>query len=182
MVELCKLICCGLIGLFRSRDSLEIEILALRHQLNILQRKSPKRPILGAIDRLIFVGLYGLDDGVLSELAVVRPETVIWHRAGFRLYWRWKSRPCSGRPKAPLELRQLIQDISIANHSGASADPRRTSQAWHQCRADDGCQVHGRRRRPPSQGWKTFLRNYVDGVASMDLWSRRSRSACCTDF
>jgi hypothetical protein len=83
MFELCKLIWCGLIGLFRSRASLEIEILVLRHQLNILRRSSPKRPILGRIDRLLFVELYGLAPDVLNALAIIRPETVIrWHRAG----------------------------------------------------------------------------------------------------
>ena len=89
MIALCKLIWYGLIGLFRSRASLEIEILALRHQLNILRRESPKRPTLGSIDRMVFAGLYDLAPGVLSALAIVRPETVIrWHRPGFRLYWR----------------------------------------------------------------------------------------------
>jgi hypothetical protein len=93
MHELCRLIWCGLIGFFRSRASLEAEILVLRHQLNVLRRKSPKRPTFGSIDRLIFAGLYGLAPKVLSALAIVRPETVIrWHRAGFRLYWRWKSK------------------------------------------------------------------------------------------
>src|SRR5271169_377929 len=75
MIALFKLIWCGLVGLFRSRASLEIEILALRHQLNILRRKSPKRPILGRIDRLVLVGLYGLAPDVLSALAIVRPDT-----------------------------------------------------------------------------------------------------------
>jgi hypothetical protein len=60
MSELCRLILCGLIGFFRSRASLEAEILVLRHQLNILRRKSPKRPTVGGINRLIFAGLYGL--------------------------------------------------------------------------------------------------------------------------
>ena len=145
MIELCKLIWCGLIGLFRSRASLEIEILVLRHQLNILRRSSPKRPILGRIDRLVFVRLYGLAPDVLSAFAIVRPETVIrWHRAGFRLYWRWKSRPRGGRPKVPPDVRQLIRDISIANPLwGAPRIPRRTPQTWHRGRADDGCQVHG---------------------------------------
>jgi hypothetical protein len=139
------LIWCGLVGLFRSRASLEVEILVLRHQLNILRRRSPKRPILGGIDRLVFVGLYGLAPEVLSVLAIVGPETVIrWHRAGFRLYWRWKSRPRGGRPKAALDVRQLIRGVSIANPIwGRTADPRRTAQAWHRGRADDGCQVHG---------------------------------------
>jgi hypothetical protein len=76
MIELCKLIWCGLIGLFRSRASLEIEILALRHQLNILRRKSPKRPTFGSIDRMVFAGLYGLAPDVLSALAPIRPELV----------------------------------------------------------------------------------------------------------
>jgi transposase InsO family protein len=90
MHELWRLIWCGLIGFFRSRAALEAEILVLRHQLNVLRRKSPKRPTFGSIDRLIFAGLYGLAPRVLSALAIVRPETVIrWHRAGFRLYWRW---------------------------------------------------------------------------------------------
>ena len=59
----------------------------LRHQLNILRRKSPKRPTFGSIDRLIFAGLYGVAPNALSALAIVRPETEIrWHRAGFRWY------------------------------------------------------------------------------------------------
>ena len=62
----------------------------LRHQLNVLRRKSAKRPTFGNVDRLIFAGLFGLAPNVLSALAIVRPETVIrWHLAGFRWYWRW---------------------------------------------------------------------------------------------
>jgi hypothetical protein len=92
MNDLCSLIWGGLIGFFRSRASLQAEILVLRHQLNILRRKPAKRATFGSIDRLIFAGLYGLAPNVLSALAIVRPETVIrWHRAGFRLYWRWNS-------------------------------------------------------------------------------------------
>ena len=69
-----------------------------------------------AFDRLIFAGLYRLFPDVRDALAVVRPETVIrWHRAGFRAYWRWRSRPRGGRPKVPLEIRQLIRDMSLAN-------------------------------------------------------------------
>jgi hypothetical protein len=72
MNELCRLIWCGLIGFFRSRTSLEAEILVLRHQLNVLRRKSPKRPTFGNIDRLIFAGLYGLAPNVRSALARLR--------------------------------------------------------------------------------------------------------------
>ena len=94
MRDVCSLIWLALIGLFRSRASLQAEILTLRHQLNVLRRKSPQRLTFTSIDRLVFAGLYRLAPGVLDALKIVRPETVIrWHRAGFRAYWRWKSRP-----------------------------------------------------------------------------------------
>jgi hypothetical protein len=114
MRDVCSLIWSTLIGLFRSRASLQAEILTLRHQLNVLRR--PQRLTFTSIDRLVFAGLYRLAPGVLAALKIVRPETVIrWHRAGFRAYWRWKSRPRGGRPKTPLEVRQLIREISLAN-------------------------------------------------------------------
>ena len=75
MGYLCRLIWCGLIGLFRSRAALEVEILVLRHQLNILRRKSPKRVALSSIDRLLLVELYRLTPGVLDALKIIRPET-----------------------------------------------------------------------------------------------------------
>ncbi len=172
MIEFCKLIWCGLIGLFRSRASLEIEILALRHQLNILRRKSPKRPTFGSIDRVVFAGLYGLAPGVLSALAIVEPETVIrWHRAGFRLYWRWKSGPHDGRPKVPVDVRQLIRSISIANPLwGAPRIHGELLKLGIEVGQTTVAKYMARGRRPPSQGWKTFLRNHADGVASMDLF------------
>ena len=172
MIEFCKLIWCGLIGLFRSRASLEIEILVLRHQLNILRRKSPKRPTFGSVDRMVFAGLYGLAPDVLSALAIVRPETVIrWHRVGFRLYWRWRSRPRGGRPKAPVDVRQLIRDISIANPLwGAPRIHGELLKLGIDVGQTTVAKYMARGRRPPSQGWKTFLRNHADGVASMDLF------------
>src|ERR1700737_1040938 len=115
MRDVCSLIWLALIGLFRSRASLHVEILTLRHQLNVLRRKSPQRLTFSSIDRLVFTGLYRLAPGV-DALKIVRPETVIrWHRAGFRAYWRWKSRPRGGRPKTPLEIRHLIREMSLAN-------------------------------------------------------------------
>ena len=116
MSDLCRLIWCALIGLFRSRAALEVEILVLRHQLNILRRKSPKRVALSSIDRLLLVGLYRLTPGVLDALKIIRPETLMrWHRAGFRAYWRWKSRPFGGRPTTPADIRRLIREMSVAN-------------------------------------------------------------------
>jgi|GraSoi_2013_40cm_1033754.scaffolds.fasta_scaffold277773_1 hypothetical protein len=77
------------IGLFRSRTALEAEIVVLRHQLNVLRRKSAKRLAFGNIDRLVFTALYRAAPGVLDALKIIKPQTVIrWHRAGFRTYWR----------------------------------------------------------------------------------------------
>jgi hypothetical protein len=115
MSDLCRLIWSAVVGLFRSRAALQAEILFLRHQLNVLQRRSPKRVALSNIDRLVFAGLYCLAPQVLDALKILKPETVNrWHRAGFRAYWLWKSRPRGGRPRTPNEIRQLIRDMSIA--------------------------------------------------------------------
>src|SRR5262245_50610243 len=114
--DLLKLIWCILTRLFRSRVALEVENVTLRHQLNVLQRKAPKRFVFSNFDRLVFASLYRLAPGILNALVIVKPETVIgWHRAGFRWFWRWKSRSRGGRPKVPLEIRQLIRDMSLAN-------------------------------------------------------------------
>jgi hypothetical protein len=116
MRDLLKLIWWGVSGFFRSRSSLEAEILTLRHQLNVLQRKAPKRPVFSNFDRLVFASLYRLAPGIVNALVIVRPETVIgWHRAGFRWFWRWKSRSRGGRPKLPRDIRQLILEMSLAN-------------------------------------------------------------------
>src|SRR5258705_8017930 len=117
MREACSLIWSALVGLFRSRASLVAEILVLRHQINIQRRKSPKRQTFSATDRSIFVGLYRLAPTILNALAIMKPETVIkWHRAGFRSYWRWKSRRCGGR-------RRIVPVASVA----ASRDPDASS-------------------------------------------------------
>src|SRR5437016_8857074 len=116
MIDLLKLLAYALTRMFRSRARFEVEILVLRHQLNVLRRQAPKRVAFSSIDRLVFAGLYRLAPGVLDSLKILKPETVIrWHRAGFRAYWRRKSRARGGRPKTPLESRQLIRDMSIAN-------------------------------------------------------------------
>jgi hypothetical protein len=83
MSDLCRLIWCALIGLFRPRAALQAENLVLRHQLNVLRRKSPKRVALSSIDRLLLVGLYRLAPKVLDALKIIRPETLLrWHRTG----------------------------------------------------------------------------------------------------
>src|SRR5262249_1796149 len=171
MSDLCRLIWCVLIGLFRSRAALEAEILVLRHQLNVLQRKSPKRATLSSIDRLLLVGLYRLAPGTLDALKIIRPATLLrWHRAGFRAYWRWKSRPRGGRPGTPADIRGLIREMSFANPLWGA--PRIHGELL-KLGIDVGQTTVAKymgRRRPPSQGWKTFLRNHADGIASMDLF------------
>ena len=115
MRDVCSLIWLALIGLFRSRASLQVEILTLGHQINVLRRKSPQRLGFTSIDRLVFAGLYRLAPGVLDAFEDRQAgDRDPRHRAGFRAYWRWK-RPRSGRPKTPLEIRQLIREISHAN-------------------------------------------------------------------
>jgi hypothetical protein len=91
-------------GLFRLRAALQTEVLALRHQLNALRRRAPKRVAVSNIDRLVFAGFYHLAPEVF-----LKPETIIrWHRAGFRARWRWKSRPRGGRPRTPDKIRRFI--------------------------------------------------------------------------
>src|SRR5271155_2083256 len=165
MNDLCRLIWCAVIGLFRSQAALQAEIILLR-------RGSPKRVNLSNIDRLVFAGTYSLAPQVLDTLQIVKPETVIgWHRAGFRTYWRWKSRPRGGRPSTPHEIRQLIHDMSIANSLWGS--PRIHGELL-KLGIDVGqttvAKYMAKHRRPPTQGWKTFLYNHADGIASMVLF------------
>jgi putative transposase len=100
----------------RTCTRLHLELLALRHQLMVLQRKVPTRPKLKLADRWLWVVLSRLWSAWRSSLVIVKPETVVaWHRKGFRLYWTWKSRPQLGRPKINAELREMIQEMSWAN-------------------------------------------------------------------
>ena len=116
MIDGLKLLAWFVDSLFRSKGRLEAEIVILRHQLNVLRRGMPSRARLTLIDRLIFVWLYRLRPSVLNAVVIVQPETVVrWHREGFRLYWRWKSRARGGRPRIPSELRRLIREMSRAN-------------------------------------------------------------------
>jgi hypothetical protein len=172
MVDLLKLIWWAAIGLFRSRASLEAEVLTLRHQLNVLRRKSPKRLTFSNIDRLVFATLCRLAPCVVDALAIVQPETVIrWHRAGFRLFWRWKSRCRCGRPKVSTEIRQLIREMSQANPLwGAPRIHGELLKLGIEVGLTSVVKYMARTRRPPSQGWNMFLRNHADGIASIDLF------------
>src|SRR5450631_4274025 len=116
MRDLCRLIGWTIADLLRPRATLEAEIWTLRQQINVLRRAAPKKLSFSTIDRLIFVGLCRLFPRVCDALAIVKPDTIVrWHRAGFRSYWRWKSRYLGGRPIVPLEIRRLVREMSIAN-------------------------------------------------------------------
>ncbi len=103
---------------FRARAVLQVEILALRHQLWVLQRSSRGHKLrLSWVDRVLWVWLSQLWNDWRLALLLVKPETFIaWHRKGFRFYWRWKSRCCEGRPPVPPEVRNLIRQMSLANN------------------------------------------------------------------
>ena len=172
MIDVLRSLCAAVIGLFRSSTRREAEIMVLRHQLNVLRRESPKRIALSNVDRLLFVWLSRLVPTTLDALMVVGPETVIrWQRAGFRAYWRFKSRPRVGRPGTPIEIRQLIRDMSSANPLwGAPRIHGELLKLGIDVGQTTVAKYMAKRRRPPSQGWKTFLRNHADGIASMDLF------------
>src|SRR5271167_2368103 len=172
MSDLCRLIWSAVFALFRSRAALPAEILFLRHQLNVLHRRSPKRVALSNIDRLVFAGLYCLAPHVLDALKILKPETVIrWHRAGFRAYWRWRSRPHGGRPGTPHETRELIRGMSIANPLwGAPRIHGELLKLGIDVGQTTVANYMAKRRRPPSQGWRTFLHYHADGIASTDLF------------
>src|ERR1700722_6283022 len=172
MRDLVRLMVWMVVDLLRSRAALEAEIWMLRQQINVLRRTAPKKQTFSSIDRLIFVCLYRLLPGVRDALATVKPETVVkWHRAGFRLYWRCKAKARGGRPTVSVEMRKLIREMSIANPLWEAprihgellklgVDIGQTSVAKYMVR----------RRDPPSQGWRTFLRNHADGIAAMDMF------------
>ena len=101
---------------FKSKSRLEAENAALRRQLIVLRREVHGRVRLTNNDRLFFVQLYRWFPSIRQVLTIVRPETLIrWHQAGFRCYWRWKSRSTGGRPRIESELRVLIRRMSIEN-------------------------------------------------------------------
>jgi putative transposase len=158
---------------FRSRAALQLEILALRHQLGVLQR-SAKRPKLNPADRLLWAGLCQVWKDWRSRLFFVQPATVLgWHRKGFRLFWTWKVRQGQpGRPVVPQEIRTLIRTMSRENPLWGA--PRIHSELL-KLGLDVGetsvSKYMLRRRRPPSQTWRTFLDNHVQSLVSVDFFT-----------
>ena len=172
MTDLLRLILSILASLAKTRAELEAENLVLRHQINVLRRRMPKRPTLTNIDRLLFVWLYRWFPSITGALAIVRPKTIIrWHRAGFRAYWRWRSRNRVGRPKVSAELRALIGEMSQANPLwGAPRIHGELLKLGFEVAQSTVAKYMVRRRGPSSQGWKTFLRNHGPDIGSVDMF------------
>src|SRR6184192_4211094 len=129
---------------FKSKSRLEAENAALRHQLIVLQRRVSGRVQLTNGDRLFLVMLYRWFPSVLKAITIIRPETLVrWHRAGFRRYWRCKSRSLGGRPKIDAELRADPADERRKFLVGSAAHSWRVAQAWLRARSVQRREVHG---------------------------------------
>ncbi len=176
MLRSFRLLLCFCARLFRSRHDLLLENLALRQQLLTLKRKNPK-PRLSHFDRLFWVIARRLWSNWKKTLVIVTPETVVsWHRAGFRLYWRWRSRHQKAVGRRPLakELRDLIFQMVIENPTwgaprihgellklGFDVSERSVSR-WVQ---------RAPKNPEPVRRWKAFLQNHREAIAAMDFFT-----------
>ncbi len=161
------------ISALRSHHALALENLALRHQLEVLTRNS-KRPRLTNRDRALWVIISRLWSDWRSPLAIVQPETAIrWHKRGFRLYWRWKSRPrWPGRKQVPREIRDLIRSMSRSNPLWGA--PRIHGELLKLGVTVSQATVSKymiRHQKPPSQTWRTFLSNHAKDIVSIDFFT-----------
>ena len=159
-------------ALFRSRASLVLEILALRQQLAILTRQQP-RPRLTTFDRVFWVAFSRLGRRWQTVLAIVQPATVVrWHRAGFRLFWRRKSRRHPGRPPTEPSTRALIPRLVRDNPTwGAPRIHAELLKLGIDIAQSTVARYLRRRTTPPSSTWKTFLRIHLTEAAGMDFFA-----------
>jgi transposase InsO family protein len=166
------LILVALASPLKSKCQLELENVALRHQVMVLRRQARGRMRLTNPDRLFLVQLYRWFPSILQVLAIIQPETVVrWHRAGFRCYWRWKSHWRGGRPQIDAELRSLIRRMSIENPiCGAPRIHGELLKLGFSVAQSTVAKYMVKRWKPPSQGWRTFLRNHASDIAAMDLF------------
>src|SRR5258705_5274219 len=159
-------------SLFKSKSRLEAENAALRRQLIVLQRRVSGRGRLANGDRLFLVMLYRWFPSILKAITIIRPETLVrWHRAGFRRYWRWKSRSLGGRPQVDADLRALIRRMSADNPLwGAPRIHGELLKLGFEIAQSSVAKYMVKRSWPPSQGWRTFLRIHSPDIAAMDLF------------
>ena len=157
---------------FKSKGRLAAENAALRHQVIVLRRKVRGRIQLTNADRLFFVQLYRWCPSALKAITIIRPETVVrWHRAGFRRYWRWRSRGRGGRPPIRAELRVFIRRMSVENVLwGAPRIQGELLKLGFAVAQSTVAKYRAKKDDPSGQSWSTFLRNHAPQIAAMDLF------------
>jgi hypothetical protein len=169
MLAILHLLATFIAALRKPPHRLEVENVFLRHQLNIALRRAPHRPRLCGSDRALIALTTWLWPSLLGLSRIVRPDTILrWHRAGFRAYWRRRSRGRPGRPRVHRELRELIRRMSNENPLwGAPRVHGELLKLGFKVAESTVSKYISRRRRPPSQSWQTFLRNYAaaDSIA-----------------
>jgi hypothetical protein len=176
MVTLACAVVAYLRTLFLTRHKLALEAVALRQQLAVFKRQQP-RPKLDRLDRLFWIVLRRLWDGWSEALIIGKPETVVsWHRAGFRLFWRWRSRRRRpGRPKVNGEIRRLIRRMKAENPTwGAPRIHGELLQLGFEIsepkvsryRSLNGGRDEGRAKR-----WLAFLNNHREVIAAFDFFT-----------
>jgi hypothetical protein len=160
---------------FRTRLDISLEVLALRQQVAVLKRKRP-RPSLNRLDRFFWTTLLQIWPRWSDVLVIVKPETVVgWHRAGFRLYWRWRSRPRGGRPKVSEEIRILVRRVAAENWGwgapkihgellklGFEVSERTVARYLQRLR----------RRGDSAKRWLAFLANHRQVIVALDFFTR----------
>jgi hypothetical protein len=161
-----------LVSPFKSKSRLGAQNAVLRREVIILRRKVRGRVHLTNGDRFFFVQLYRWFPSVLNIITIIRPETLVrWHRAGFRRYWRWKSRSLGGRPQVEADLRALIRRMSVDNPLwGAPRIHGELLKLGFEVAQSSVAKYMVKRPGPLSQGWRTFLRNHAPDIAAMDLF------------
>src|SRR5438034_9526261 len=157
---------------FKSRRRLEAENLVLRHQLNVLQQRAPRRLYLRWADRALFIWLYRRCPRILDAITMVRLWTVVrWHGMGFAAYCRWKSRALGGRPRISKEVRDLVRRMSFENPLwGAPKIHGELLKLGIEVAQSTVSIYMVPRQDRPLQTWKTFVRNHMEGIASIDLF------------
>ncbi|MCP4610353.1 MAG: transposase [Planctomycetes bacterium] len=172
-MSVCKVLFLLFRGFFVSRRNLILENLALRQQLTVQQR-TIKRSKLKRKDRIFWAWLSRIWPQWKSTLIVVKPETVIkWHRRGFKLYWRWKSRSSKvGRPRISKEIRDLIRQMSQENSTwGAPRIQSELKLLGYEVADSTVAKYMVKQKKPPSQTWRSFLKNHVKQIAAVDFFT-----------
>jgi putative transposase len=157
---------------FSSRSDTALEILALRQQIAVLKRKRP-RPRLNSWDRLFWTTLRQCWSRWTDVLVLVKPDAVVaWHRAGFRLYWRWRSRPLGGRPAITEEIRVRIRRLAQENQDWGAPKIHGELQKLGFVVSERSVARYLRRMRrrgDPGKSWLTFLQNHREVIAAFDF-------------